>query len=109
MARTRKTLFPSTERKATELGARIRAARRRRGISEAELAQRTLTSRPTIRRLEHGELNVSLAVLAQVLEVLRLESDLDRIAVDDELGHRVADSRLPRPRRTPEKSLADEL
>jgi len=90
---------------------------------EAEMAQRALVARMTIRRLEAGDLSVSLAVLAQVLEILGLDGDLDRIAaVDDlgqrlgdpakdvvDLGQRLADARLPRPSRRPERNLADAL
>lgn len=78
-------------------------------MSAAELAARTLVSRPTIGRLEHGDLAVSLAVLARVLEILSLEEDLDRLVEHDELGHQIADARLPAPRRPPSRGLADEL
>jgi transcriptional regulator with XRE-family HTH domain len=78
-------------------------------MTETEMAARVLVSRPTIRRLEAGDLAVSLAVLVQVLEVLGLETDIDLIAAEDELGRKLADARLPRPRRTAERSLADEL
>jgi transcriptional regulator with XRE-family HTH domain len=91
------------------MGDRLRLARRRRGITEAEMAERILASRPTVRKLEAGDLSVSLAVLAQVLEVLGLDADLGRIAERDDLGQRLADARLPRPRRRDEPTLADEL
>lgn len=78
-------------------------------MSEAEMAARVLVSRPTIRRLERGDLSVSTAILARTLEVLSLEEDLDRLAEHDELGHQIADARLPAPRRRPSRGLADEL
>jgi transcriptional regulator with XRE-family HTH domain len=109
MSRPNRTLFPGTQRRAVALGTRVKAARQRRRITETEMAARVLVSRPTIRKLEAGDLTVSLAVLAQVLEVLGLDGDLDRIAADDELGHQLADARLPRPRRPDAPSLADEL
>ena len=64
------------------------------------MAARVMVSRPTLRKLEAGELTVSFAVLARVLEVLTLDEDLDRLAENDELGHRLADARIPRPHRT---------
>ncbi len=73
------------------------------------MAARVLISRPTLRRLESGDLTVSVAVLARVLEVIALEGDLDRIAENDELGRRLADSRTPRPHKSPVPDLADEL
>jgi transcriptional regulator with XRE-family HTH domain len=92
-------LFPATQRRADALGARLRAARRRRRMSEAEMAERSFVSRTTLRKLEGGDLSVSAAILARVLEVLALDGDLDRIAADDELGNRLADARTPLPHR----------
>ncbi len=92
-------LFPATQRRAEALGARLRAARLRRRMSETEMAERSFVSRTTLRKLEAGNLSVSAAVLARVLEVLALEGDLDRVAADDELGNRLADARTPLPHR----------
>ena len=100
MTRPARTLFPRTQRRATALGERLKAARLRRRMSEAEMAARVMVSRPTLRKLEAGDLTVSFAVLARVLEVLTLDEDLDRLAENDELGHRLADARTPRPHRT---------
>ncbi len=109
MSRPNRTLFPGTQQRAVALGRRVRSARQRRRITETEMAARVLVSRPTLRKLEAGDLTGSRAVLVGVLEVLGLEGDLDRIAADDELGHQLADARLPRPRRPDGPSLADEL
>lgn len=109
MSRPARSLFPQTQRQAEALGLRLKAARQRRRMSETEMAARTLVSRPTIRRLEAGDLSVSAAVLVRVLEVLSLDADIDRIAQQDDLGHRLADARSPRPYRSATKSLADEL
>ncbi len=109
MSRPARSLFPRTQAQAEALGERLKAARRRRRMSESEMAARVLVSRPTIRRLEAGDLSVSVAVLVRVLEVLTLEADIDRIAEHDDLGHRLVDARNPRPYRSPEKSLVDEL
>jgi transcriptional regulator with XRE-family HTH domain len=73
------------------------------------MAVRVGVSRPTIRRLESGDLTVSLAVLARMLEVLALDGDLDLVAQDDELGGRLNDARMGRPRRTQSSALADEF
>jgi hypothetical protein len=48
-------------------------------------------------------------VLVRVLEVLSLGADIDRLAEQDELGHRLVDARSPRPYRSTVKGLADEL
>jgi transcriptional regulator with XRE-family HTH domain len=65
-----------------------------------ELAARVGTTRATLTRLERGDLSVGLAILVRVLSVLGLEADLDQIARDDELGERIQDVRLRRPRTT---------
>lgn len=109
MTRPARSLFPSTQRQAEALGERLRDARRRRRMSLEELAARALVSRPTIRRLESGDVTVSTAVLFRVLEVLALEADIDRLAEHDELGHRLSDARSPRPYRSRAPDLADEL
>ena len=97
MGRVARDLFPATQRRAEALGARLRAARLRRRMSESEMAERAYISRTTLRKLEAGDLTVSAAVLARVLEVLGLEQDLDPIAAADEVGHRLTDARTPLP------------
>lgn len=109
MSRPQRSLFPDTQRQADALGARLKAARVRRGMSETEMAARVLVSRPTVRRLERGDLSVSTAILVRVLEVLSLEGDLERLAEHDDLGQQIADARLPRPRRPASRGLADEI
>ena len=107
MSRPARPLFPQTQRRAEALGERLRFARLRRRMSLAELAARVDVTRNTLSRLERGDLSTSLGVLARVLAVLGLEEDLDRLAQDDELGKRLQDVRLRRPRRSPKGSQAD--
>lgn len=104
MGRVVRVLFPATQRRADALGERLRAARLRRRMSEAELAERAFVSRMTLRKLEAGDLSVSAAVLARVLEVLALDQDLDKLAADDVVGRRLADARIPMPHRTGPKA-----
>lgn len=75
----------------------------------AQMAARAGVSQPTLRRLEGGSLQVSLAVLARVLEILGLDDDLNALAGSDDLGERLSEARLTRPRRASKPSLADEL
>jgi len=70
----------------------------RRGISLSEMAARVNASRMTVWRVEKGDLSTGLALLVRVLGVLRLESDIDHIAGDDQLGQRLQDLRLRPPR-----------
>ncbi|HVC22453.1 MAG TPA: helix-turn-helix transcriptional regulator [Candidatus Dormibacteraeota bacterium] len=109
MSRPQRSLYPHTQRQAEELGARLKAARRRRRMSEAEMAARALVSRPTLRRLERGDLSVSAATLVRVLEVLSHADDLNGIVEHDDLGQQIADARLPLPHRPRTRGLADDL
>ncbi|HEY8854442.1 MAG TPA: helix-turn-helix transcriptional regulator [Candidatus Dormibacteraeota bacterium] len=98
MSRPKRLQFPQMQRRAEALGDRLRLARLRRRMTLNEMAERAGTTRLTLARLERGELSVSLGLLAKILAVLGLEADLDRIATDDELGQRIQDVRLRRPR-----------
>lgn len=109
MSRPQRILFPDTHRRAVAMGARLRLARRRRGITAADMAARCIVSRPTIARLERGDPSVSFGVLAGYLEVLGLATELDGIAANDEVGAAIADERLGQGRRKPSRGLADEL
>lgn len=99
MPRNAYPLHPQTQRRAQALGERLRLARMRRRMSLGELAKRVGVARGTLTKLEQGDLTVSLALLARVLTVLGLEEDLDQVARDDELGRRLQDVRMTRPRR----------
>jgi transcriptional regulator with XRE-family HTH domain len=107
MPRPARPLFPQTQRRAEALGERLRLARRRRRMSLEDLAKRVDVNRETLARLERGDLTTSLNVLARVLGVLGLEEDLDLLAGDDELGQRLQDIRLPRPRSSPKRDAAE--
>jgi transcriptional regulator with XRE-family HTH domain len=78
-------------------------------MTESEMAARLGVSRPTLRRLEAGSLSVGLALLVRALEVLGMDSQLDLIAADDDLGLRISDAALKRPRRRSSQNSADAL
>ena len=84
---------------AKSLGARIRAARLRRRLSQIEMAERMGVTRHTLRSLERGELSVGLGIVVRALGVLGLEDDLAGLAADDEIGHRLADAAATPARR----------
>lgn len=74
-----------------------------------EMAARCGVSKPTIYKLERGDLTVSLAVLARCLDALGLVADLDAIAARDETGAAIADERLGKPHGRQSRGLADEI
>lgn len=99
MARHSPTLLPRVQRTLTALGERVRLARLRRDLSSEMVAERAGVSRQTINALENGSGSVSMSTWVQVLYVLGLESDLDLVARDDELGRALQDAKLPTRRR----------
>lgn len=62
------------------LGQRIRVARIRRKLRQSDLAAKTMLSKSTIEKIEHGELTTSIGAYAQALWVLNLDRELDLIA-----------------------------
>ena len=82
------------QRALAVLGENVHLARRRRGVSQALLAERAGMSRPTLRSIERGAPTVTLGALANVLHSLGLEDDLQAVAGDDELGRRLQDAKL---------------
>lgn len=84
--------YPRYAHLARSLGARIRAARLRRRMSQVEMAERMGVDRNTLMSLERGELSVGLGVLVRALGVTGLDQDLARVAAEDEVGRRLVDS-----------------
>jgi len=76
----RESLPDSAAQALVKLGRDIRTARKLRGITAAQLAERTYTTRATITRLENGHPGVSLTILAHALWVLQLENNLGMVA-----------------------------
>jgi transcriptional regulator with XRE-family HTH domain len=71
----------------------------RRRLTVTEMSERMGVTRPTLNRLEKGDLSVGLGVLVRALGVLGLDEDLAKLAADDELGRRLADSSTTTKRR----------
>src|SRR5205814_3356952 len=94
------------KRALTKLGEDLSAARRRRLIPMAVMAERAFITRKTLGRVERGDAAVSLGIYVSVLFVLGM---VDRIAalVDpttDRLGILLEDEHLPRRIRTRPRS-----
>ncbi len=94
MARTSPSLLPRLRRLLAQLGGNLKIARRRRKHSAEVVAQRAGISRKTLYRVEQGDPAVAMGIYARVLQALRLEQDLARLAADDELGRRLQDAAL---------------
>jgi hypothetical protein len=99
--------LPLSVRRALEkLGDDISAARRRRRIPIALMAERAFVSRNTVARVERGTPGVSMGVYATVLFVLGMADRLGDL-VDpsvDRIGQTLEEERLPQRVRSPRKS-----
>ena len=84
MARKTVCLLPSTERVLEKVGVNIKKARLRRNIPAELLAERAGISTDTLSAIEKGVSTVSIGAYAAVLAVLKLDNDLESIALDEE-------------------------
>lgn len=85
------------KRAIAALGRDINKARRRRGLTQQDVATRAGVSHSTIKRLEAGDHRSQLHVIARVLmifgEIEKLATLLD--TVKDDVGLALADEALP--------------
>lgn len=80
-----------------KLGHDLSIARRKRGISTADMAERLFVSRDTLWRMEKGDPGVALGTLATAAFVLQLHERLANLAApaSDELALSLDEARLP--------------
>jgi transcriptional regulator with XRE-family HTH domain len=103
MARTEPPLLPRISRLLRGYGENLKLARLRRKYSAETVAQRAGITRKTLSRVERGDSAVALGIYARVMQVLRLEEDLGKLAVDDPLGRKLQDTGLSPKRRAPKR------
>ncbi len=96
-------ILPGLARILDGFGARLKAARLRRRYSANMVAQRAGIARATLSRIEQGDPGVSFGNYARVMQVLRLEEDVNRLATDDELGRKLQDAELGTRARAPRR------
>ena len=108
MKRSRSTpALPLSVRRALQkLGEDISAARRRRRIPMALMAERAFVSRNTVARVERGAPGVSMGVYATILFVLGMPDRIGELVdpSSDGIGLTLEEERLPqrvRSRRNP--------
>lgn len=95
-------------RSLDRLGLAISLARRRRHLTQQDLAERIGASIATVRRMEAGYPGTALAHVARALQVFGELDKLDQLldTAQDTVGLVLMDEKLPqrvrKPRRTPE-------
>ena len=99
MAKRVPPTFPRSQTALDRLGARLRAARLRRGMTLAEMAERVDVSLPTLSKVERGDPSTTFAAVVRVLGVLGMGADIERIATEDPIGRELQDIALKRPSR----------
>jgi transcriptional regulator with XRE-family HTH domain len=98
------SILPRMARILHGWGERLKAARLRRRYSADMVARRAGIARATLHRIEQGDPGVSLGNYARVMQVLRLEQDLNRLAADDELGRKLQDAEIGNRARAPRRT-----
>lgn len=96
-------LLPAHRRLMDRLGENLRLARLRRKLSAARVAERAGISRRTLVSIESGEPTVGMGNYFQVMRVLGLEKDFERLARDDEMGRKLQDLELTPKQRAPKR------
>jgi transcriptional regulator with XRE-family HTH domain len=93
-----RALPASVRRALVKLGEDLSAARRRRRISMAVMAERAFVTRKTLARVERGDPSVSLGIYATVLFLLGMVERLEHLvdASTDRLGIELEDEHLPK-------------
>lgn len=94
MPRKPPIVFPQEQRLLSELGERLRLARKRRKLSNAVVAQRAGVFRTTVYKVEAGDPGATLGAYVRVLAALGLEGDLNLLAADDRIGRKLQDLAL---------------
>lgn len=89
-------VFPAQQKVLAQLGENIKLARKRRKLTQIQIAERIGLSRVTLRKIERGDPGVSMGHYIAVLAVFRLDQDLASVARDDELGRKLQDIELLR-------------
>ena len=77
------------------VGQAIRAARRSRGLTQAQLAERLQTSAPYVSGLETGRMNPTVGLLFALAEALDAELRVELHVPDDEAPPRIPPAPTP--------------
>ena len=95
-------IMPDTQKILERMGEQIKLARLRRGLSTELASERAGISRATLWAVEKGSPSVAIGIYAAVLHALNnLDTDLLKVAEDDQLGRKLQDLNLPVRKRAP--------
>jgi transcriptional regulator with XRE-family HTH domain len=100
-------LVPRVRRLLAGFGNQLKLARLRRRYSTEVVAQRAGITRPTLSKIEQGDPSVSLGAYVRVMQALRLEGDIAKLAADDVLGRKLQDAEITPKLRAPKRASVD--
>ena len=87
-------IYPKAAQALQRLGENLRLARRRRKITAKMMAERANLSLMTLRALERGAPQVSMANYMAVIACLGFQDDVAAVAANDVLGRDLQDAAL---------------
>lgn len=87
-------IYPKAQKALKTLGENLRLARKRRKITSKMMAERANMSLMTLRSLERGETQVSMANYMAVIACLGFQDDIANVAANDILGRDLQDAAL---------------
>ena len=97
MPRKPPIVFPQEQQLLSQLGERLKLARLRRKLSNAIVAQRAGISRTSLYKVEAGDPGATLGTYLRVMVALGLEADINALAAEDRVGHKLQDLALEAP------------
>jgi transcriptional regulator with XRE-family HTH domain len=90
----KQVIFPKHQEILAEMGQQFTLARKRRGLTMVQVAERAGIHRETLRKIEKGDASVALGAYFNVLRVMNLGNDFLKLAADDEFGKKLQDLNL---------------
>ncbi|WP_238987276.1 helix-turn-helix domain-containing protein [Confluentibacter flavum] len=87
-------MFPKHKDILKQVGANIKLARRRRKLTQAQVAERADIVRSTLYLIETGNPSVAIGAYFNVMRALGLQEDFLKLAADDGFGRKLQDLEL---------------
>jgi transcriptional regulator with XRE-family HTH domain len=91
MNKKKQILFPKHKEILKQMGENIKLARKRRKLTQEQVAERADIVRSTLYLIESGNPSVTIGAYFNVLRVLGLQDDFLKLAADDEFGRKLQD------------------
>ena len=91
MGTKKQILFPKHQDILKQMGENIKLARKRRKLTQEQVAERGDIVRSTLYLIEKGNPGVAIGAYFNVLRALGLQDDFLKLAADDEFGRKLQD------------------